>query len=287
MDNRANNTLEILVVGFIIILILGLITYSSEMVEERLSKNVENKNIEEILTQTCEYLINNPGDPINWENYKSKRVGLAIVNKNENIIPNSVSYFKFQELGMDYERLVTKQLFDSKFKSSMELIPQDTSISSVKIGSDENANNVYSISRLVKCDFFKKFVLIDFLNEGKCNHDHEDYSCGYFKIYKSNLKKMDYYLIFDDGEKYNVKWSLDSTLHKKYLENTVTSTYINLNNEIASNFGDESSSIIFVHLNKKNTKAVLVGVYKDYDKNKLTYEYFTTQPCEFIIKAWN
>lgn len=287
MDSKGNVTLEILVVGIIIIAILGLITYTTQIAEEKISKNTENENIENIISQTCDYLINNPGVPINWEDYKSKRVGLAIVNTDENIIPNSVSYAKFLELGRDYERLVTKQLFDTKLHSSMELIPQDTSISSVKIGENAEADNIYSVSRLVKCDFFKKFVIIDFLNEGKCNHNHEDYSCGYFKIFKKNLDKMDYYLIFDESEKYNVKWSLDTTLHKTNSQKMVSDTKICLNNEIANSFSDESSSIIFVHLNKKNTKAVLVGVYKDFDKEKLSYPYFKTQTCEFVIKAWS
>ena len=38
---------------------------------------------------------------------------------------------------------------------------------------------------------------------------------------------------------------------------------------------------------KKDAKSVLVAVPKDFDKNKLDYNYFTTQTCEFILKVWD
>lgn len=291
MDNRGNITFEIMVVALIILLILGIIAFASEVASEKISKSVENNNIEKTITETADYLINNPGIPPNWDDFKSKRVGLAIFNEDDNVISSSVSYFKLIELGKDYDKLVKKKLFDDKFESSMELIPFKTSISSVKIGSKDSGDNIYSVNRIVKCDFFKKYVEKDFTIEGKCNHNHnpKDYSCNYFKLFKKNLRNFDYYLLLDDSEKYNVKYSYDTT-HFKALGDgkTVTNTRIYLNNELESTFNDdESSSIIFVHFNKKNTKAVLVNVPKDFDKSKLEYDYFITQPCTFIIKAWS
>ena len=46
MDNNGNFTLEILVVGMIIILILGIISVASEISQEKISKSVENNNID-------------------------------------------------------------------------------------------------------------------------------------------------------------------------------------------------------------------------------------------------
>ena len=291
MDNRANITLEIMVLGIFILLILGIISFATEISSEKISKSVENNNIEKTITETADYLINNPGIPPNWDDFKSKRVGLAIVNEDDNVISCSVSYFKLIELGKDYDKLVTNKLFDDKFKSSMELIPFKTSISSVKIGSEESGDSIYSVNRIVKCDFFKKYVEKDFTIEGKCNHDHnqKDHSCNYFKLFRNNLKSSDYYLLLDSSEKYNVKYSYDTT-HFKVMGDgqTVTNTRIYLNNEFKSLFNiNESSSVIFIHFNKKNTKAVLVSVPKDFDKSKLEYDYFITQPCNFIIKAWS
>lgn len=290
MDNKGNFTLEIVVVGIIILLILGITSFVSEVSQEKISKSVENNNIEKTINEVADSLINDPGMPINWEDFKSKRVGLAIINSDENTIVNSVSYFKFLELGRDYDNLVTKRLFNNKFSSSMELIPSETSISSVKIGSkNPDSKNVYSANRLVKCDFFKKYAICDFSIDGKCNHNHnqKDHSCNYFKLFKGNLKKTDYYLLFDDSEEFECEYMIDDTHSKSYSGQRVTNTRIYLNDKLSEFFDfNNSSSIVFIHLDKKDAKAVLVGVPKDFDENKLNYNYFTTQTCEFKINAW-
>ena len=266
MDNNGNFTLEILVVGMIILMILGIISVASEISQEKISKSVENNNIEKAISEVADTLINDPGSPINWEDFKSKRV-------------------------RDYENLVTKRLFDNKFHSSMELIPRETSISSVKIGSnDVQSNNVFSANRLVKCDFFKKYVICDFSNDGKCNHNHnqKDHSCNYFKLFKGNLKKTDYYLLINDSERLENKYSIDTTHFKSQRGESISSTRIYLNDKLNELFEvNDTSSIVFIHFDKKDTKAVLVGIPRDFDKNKLNYNYFTTQPCDFVIKAWS
>ena len=291
MDNKGNFTLEIVVVGIIILLALGITSFVSEVSQEKISKSVEENNIEKTINEVADNLINDPGTPINWEDFKSKRIGLAIINSEGNTIVNSVSYFKFLELGRDYDNLVTKRLFTNKFSSSMELIPSETSISSVKIGSNNpGSNNVYSVNRLVKCDFFKKYTVCDFLTDGKCNHNHnqKDHSCNYFKLFKGNLKKTDYYLLFDESEKLECEYSIDNTHSKSYKGQEVTNTKIYLNDKLNELFEvNDSSAVVFIHLNKKDVKAVLVGVPKNFDENKLNYNYFTTQTCEFKINAWS
>ena len=291
MDNKGNFTLEIVVVGIIILLALGITSFVSEVSQEKISKSVEENNIEKTINEVADNLINDPGTPINWEDFKSKRVGLAIINSEGSTIVNSVSYFKFLELGRDYDNLVTKRLFNNKFSSSMELIPSETSISSVKIGSNNpGSNNVYSVNRLVKCDFFKKYTVCDFLTDGKCNHNHnqKDHSCNYFKLFKGNLKKTDYYLLFDESEKLECEYSIDNTHSKSYKGQEVTNTKIYLNDKLNELFEvNDSSAVVFIHLNKKDVKAVLVGVPKNFDENKLNYNYFTTQTCEFKINAWS
>ena len=291
MDNKGNFTLEIVVVGIIILLALGVTSFVSEVSQEKISKSVEENNIEKTINEVADNLINDPGTPINWEDFKSKRIGLAIINSEGNTIVNSVSYFKFLELGRDYDNLVTKRLFNNKFSSSMELIPSETSISSVKIGSNNpESNNVYSVNRLVKCDFFKKYTVCDFLTDGKCNHNHnqKDHSCNYFKLFKGNLKKTDYYLLFDESEKLECEYSIDNTHSKSYKGQEVTNTKIYLNDKLNELFEvNDSSAVVFIHLNKKDVKAVLVGVPKNFDENKLNYNYFTTQTCEFKINAWS
>lgn len=287
MDNKGNISLEIAIILIIFILISGIVLSLSEISNKKAVKNMINEHDELLVESVVDNLINNPGNTYDWEGYEKGTTGFAIVNNDGEIIPNSVSYEKFIDLTSDYNKYVNRCLFKSKMKSSMELIPQESIISSVKIGNKETSNNVYAANRLVKCDFYKKYVIKDFLNQGKCNHDHEQekYSCNYFKVFKRNLMASNYYLLFDESEKYNVKYFLDNTKdsnHKSW--KNVISDKIYLNNDI--NLDTDNSAVEFIHINKPKTKAVLVSVPKDFDKNKLKYDYFRTNECKFIIKAW-
>ena len=285
MDNRGNITLEIGAVLIIILMILGVVLSINEIGTQKLVKNVENEHDETLIEETVDNLINNPGTAQNGGYYDG--TGLAIVNEEGHVIPNSVSYQKLMTFASSYDKYVYQRLFDSKIKSSIELIPQESSISSVKIGNDEDANNIYSINRIVKCDFFKRYVIKNFQNEGKCNHDHEqdEYSCNYFKVFKGNMRASNYYLLFDESEKYNAKYFIDTTSNRE-LENwkSIISDNVLLNSEIT--FSEKNSAVAFIHIDKANAKALLVCVPKTFDKDKLTYDYFRTNDCQFILRAW-
>ena len=279
MDNKGNMMIEAGIVLIILLLISGIFLASFENATDKIVKTQE--NMETLLAETVDNLINNPGDPENGT------FGLTIVNEEGEAIPNSVSYSKFAALGKNYRKLVDEKIFNSKIESSMELIAQKSSVSSVKIGSTGDANNVFSVNRLVKCDFYKRYVIKDFEIEGKCSHDHSQssYSCNYFKIFKGNLKSSNYYLLVGDGEKYHLKYLVDTT--RSADENpwkTAASESILINDEI--DFYDDESAIVFVHFDKPNAKAVLVSVPKDFEKNKLKYDYFRTNDCQFVLKAW-
>lgn len=276
--------LEIGMILIILLMIFGVVLTFSEDLTGKVTKNQETQHFETLTSEVVDNLINNPGEPENWEEYKKGTPGLAIVNENGEVIPNSVSYLKFIVLGNNYKKLVYEKLFDSKLKTSMELIPLESSISSVKIGDDSASNNIYSVNRLVKCDFFKKYVIKDFQNPGKCNHNHDQqsYSCNYFKIFKGNLKNSDYYLIIDNEEDSN--YFIDTTQDK--LDDVWQTPYtktIYLNDKI--DFNDDTSEIVFIHLDKPQAKAVIVSIPKDFDKNHLNYDYFSTNECKFVLKA--
>lgn len=283
----SNSILEIGIILVIIVIIFGILLQSVENNTEKVITTQESNNIEKTISEVADNLINNPGQPENWNEYSYGTPGLAIINDDGVTVPNSISYSKFISLGDDYQKLVFENLFNSKIQSSMELIPKESSISSVKIGSDYEGDNIISVNRLVKCDFYKSYVLKDFQNEGKCNHDHDQSknSCNYFKIFPGNFKKSDYYLLIDDSEKYDLEYIIDTTRVVKARHwQTSISNRIYLNNEI--DFYDDDSAIVFVHLNKENAKAVLVSVPKDFDRNYLNYDYFRTNECQFILNAW-
>lgn len=281
MDNKGNITLEIGIVLIVIVMILGAVLSINEMNTNKLVRTIENEHDETLIEEVADYLINNPGN----ESYGKN--GLAIVNEEGHVISGSVSYERLMTFGSDYNKYVYRYLFNSKIKSSIELIPYESSISSVKIGNKEDADNIYSVNRIVKCDFFNKYVIKNFQNEGKCNHDHkhDKYSCNYFKVFKGNLKSADYYLLFDESEKYNTKYFIDTTSRQEFKNwKTVISGKIYLNNEII--FGDESSAVAFIHIDKPKAKALLVCVPKTFDSDKLKYNYFTANNCQFILRAW-
>ena len=288
MDNRGNMTLEIAMVLIIIILISGIVLSLSETGNQKAVRNMKNEHDELLVKNVADYLINTPGNTHDWEGYEKGTPGLAVVNNEGEIIHNSVSYEKLMILDSDYNKYVNRYFFNSKMKSSIELIPKESIISSVKIGNKEDSNNIYVTNRLVKCDFYKKYVIKDFLNEGKCNHNHrqDKYDCNYFKVFKGNLKSSDYYLLFDESEMYKAKFFIDTTRDSKFESwKSITSDKIYLNNEM--DFDSDSSAVVFIHIDKPKTKAILVSVPKNFDRNKLNYDYFITNECEFILKAWH
>ena len=287
MDNRGNIVVEIAIVLIITLLITGIILNSSELLTNKAITAQEIENTEILITEMADNLVNNPGVPDNWEKYSKGTPGLAIINEEGEVIPNSVSYSKFIALKNNYKNLVDKKLFNSKIKTSIELIPQESSISSVKIGSGNEKGDVFSVNRLVKCDFYKKFVLKDFQYAGKCNHKHsqDKHSCNYFKIFKGNIKKSNYYLLIDSKEQKDLEYIIDTTrvVKQRYWENTGTDK-IYLNDKI--NFYDDSSAVVFIHFNRPNVKAVLVSVPKNFKMYDLNYDYFRTNDCNLILKAW-
>lgn len=282
MDSKGSLTMEIAIITVLILLISGIILISTENATEKIVKIEEGENMETLASEAVDNLINNPGEPDNWFEIKKGIPGLAVVNEDGQIIPNSVSYEKFIALGDNYRKLVDERLFNSKIKTSIEMIPQKSIISSVKIGSNEDSNNVFSINRLVKCDFYKRYVMNDFKNPGKCNHNHaqDSCSCNYFKVFKGNLKNSDYYLLVDD----DVKYIVDTTrvVKEKYWQHA--SDVIHLNSEI--NFYDDESAVVFIHFDRPHANALLVSVPKDFNREYLEYDYFRTNECELVLKAW-
>ena len=169
----------------------------------------------------------------------------------------------------------------------MELLPQKSSISSVKIGENDEGENVFSLTRLVKCDFYKSYVIANLQNEGKCNkhHGQDEYSCNYFKIFKGNLKQSDYYLLIDDSETHDLSYIVETTCSDEGESwKTTVSDRIYLNDEI--DFCNDTSAVVFLHLDKPNAKAVIVSVPKNFDEDFLEYDYLRTNECKLIIKTW-
>ncbi|WP_407410607.1 hypothetical protein [Methanobrevibacter sp.] len=287
MENRGNIAVEIAIVLTITLMITGIVLNASELMSNKAIKSAEAENTEILISEMADNLINNPGTPDNWEEYGKGTPGLAIINEEGETVPNSVSYEKLMALKKNYKKLVDEKMFGSKIKTSIELIPQESSISSVKIGNSDENRNTYSVNRLVKCDFFKNFVLKDFQHGGKCNHRHSQdrHSCNYFKVFKGNLRSSNYYLLIDSGERNDLEYIIDTTrVVKGRMWENPGSDKIYLNDKIS--FYDDPSAIVFIHFNKPNVKAVLVSVPKNFNMHDLNYDHFRTNDCSLILKAW-
>lgn len=285
MDDKGNIIVEIAIVLIITLMITSIVLNTSELMTNKAITSVESENTEILINEMLDNLVNNPGIPENWEEYGKGTPGLAIINEEGETIPNSVSYTKFMALKNNYKKLVERK-FSSKIKTSLELIPQESSISSVKIGNGDENGDTHSVNRLVKCDFFKKFVVKDFQYGGKCNHKHSQnsHSCNYFKVFKGNLRSSNYYLLINSGEN-DLEYIIDTTrvVKGRFWENP-GSDKIYLNDKI--NFYDDPSAVVFIHFNKPNVKAVLVSVPKNFNMRNLNYDYFRTNDCNLILKAW-
>lgn len=287
MDSRGNIAVEIAIVLAITLMITGIVLNASELMSNKAIKSAEAENTEILISEMADNLINNPGTPDNWEEYGKGTPGLAIINEEGETVPNSVSYEKLMALKKNYKKLVDEKMFGSKIKTSIELIPQESSISSVKIGDSDENRDTYSVNRLVKCDFFKNFVLKDFQHGGKCNHRHSQdrHSCNYFKVFKGNLRSSNYYLLIDSGERNDLEYIIDTTrVVKGRMWENPGSDKIYLNDKIS--FYDDPSAIVFIHFNKPNVKAVLVSVPKNFNMHNLNYDHFRTNDCSLILKAW-
>ena len=119
MDDRGNIVIEIAIVLIITLMITGIVLNASELMSDKAIKSVETENTEIMISEMIDNLINNPGTPENWEEYGKGTPGLAIINSEGEIIPNSVSYAKFMALKNNYKKLVDNNLFDSKIKTSL------------------------------------------------------------------------------------------------------------------------------------------------------------------------
>lgn len=287
MDNKGNMIVDMAIVLIIILFITGIVLNSSELMTQKAIGATEKENTEILLNEFVDNLINNPGNPENWYEYKKGTPGLAIVNEHGEVIPNSVSYSKFVCLGKNYKKFVDEKIFNSKIETSLELIPQESSISSVKIGNNIEKHDTFSVNRLVKCDFYKKYVLKDFQHGDKCNHRHDQkkHSCNYFKVFEGNLRSSDYYLLIDSNEKNDLKYYISDTANN-YGKNSwknPESKQIYLNDKIDFK---NSSAVLFIHFNKPNVKAVLISVPKNFNMHDINYDYFRTNDCNLILKAW-
>ncbi len=337
---------ELLLSIIVLIFIIAIIANLNDGINEKMLSEEELSSLESIAIKSSDYLLNNPGNPENWEEddgldngIVSKNIipGLAIKNKNvengeffdesasdEMIMSNTISYNKLMKIKNNYDSLVDENLFNNSVHSSMAIYPLNSEIRPIEMGYDfgneddnVNDNDIVTVNRTVKCDFYSNFVVYDFndfelfgesFEDGLCNHDsnpnltnhvNNDESiwlCKNFRVYKKSLNDYNYYLISDESVKntgtYCILESLNRTSENKKILNQEV---IELNPFFLEDLENSSGEIYSIHFNvDKNRvndfKTVLVAIPNNMSdvlisNGELNYDYFRVQDVTFILKV--
>ena len=338
---------ELLLSIIVLIFIIGIISNLSDGLNEKMLTEEELSSLEAIAIESSDYLLNNPGNPENWEEDErlnngivSKNIipGLAIKNKNvengeffdesassEMIMSNAISYNKLMKIKNNYNSLVDENMFNDSVHSSMAIYPLNSKIRPIEMGYDfgnendnVNDNDIVTVNRTVKCDFYSNFVVYDFNDfelfgndynkDMFCNHDtnpnltnHSNdgrslWLCKNFRVYKESLDAYNYYLISDECVKNTgTYWILESLNRTSENEEILNQEVIELNPFFLEDLENSSGEIYSIHFNvPKNRiddfKTVLVAIPKNMtdvliSNDELNYDYFRVQDVNFILKV--
>ena len=197
---------ELLLSIILLVFIIGIMASLSDSLNERILSEEEFDSLENSAIESCDYLLNNPGSPENWEEDQGLNngilssdiiPGLAVKNKrldngefysesvnDKKVIGNTISYNKLIKIRNNYDDLIDKNLFNNSFKSSIAVYPLNTKIRPITMGNNfdnandnandnVNDNNIAVVNRTVKCDFFSDFVVYNF---NDFDLDGEDYT---------------------------------------------------------------------------------------------------------------
>lgn len=338
---------ELLLSIILLIFIIGVVANLSDGLNEKMLSEEEILSLERIAIESSDYLLNNPGNPENWQEdvgsdngMVSKKIipGLAIKNKNvensefnsesasdEMIMSNAISYNKLIKIKNNYDSLVDGNLFNDSVRSSMAIYPLNSEIKPIEMGynfDDEddnvNDNDIVTVNRTVKCDFYSNFVVYnfndlelygdDYNKDMFCNHDsnpnltnHSNegkslWLCKNFRVYKESLDEYNYYLISDESVKNTgTYWILESLNRTNENKEILNQEVIDLNPFLMEDLENSSDVICSIHFNvPKNRvndfKTVLVAIPKNMtdvliSNDEMNYDYFRVQDVNFILKA--
>ena len=338
---------ELLLSIIVLIFIIGIIANLSDGLNEKMLTEEELSSLEAIAIESSDYLLSNPGNPENWEEdiglnngIVSKNIipGLAIKNKNvdngeffdesasdEMIMSNAISYNKLIKIKNNYDSLIGCNLFNDSVKSSMAIYPLNSKIRPIEMGYDfgneddnVNDNDIVTVNRIVKCDFYSGFVVYnfndfelygdDYNKDMFCNHDtnpnltnHSNdgrylWLCKNFRVYKESLDEYNYYLISDESVKNSgTSWILESLNRTSENKEILNQEVIDLNTFFLEDLENSSGEIYSIHFNvPKNRvsdfKTVFVAIPNNMtdvliSNDELNYDYFIVQDVNFVLKA--
>ncbi|MBR5503204.1 MAG: hypothetical protein IKV87_01975 [Methanobrevibacter sp.] len=196
---------ELILSLILLLFVIGIMANITDTMNEKILSEEELSALEAISVESADYLLSNPGNPIDWEDDEglnrgivSRRIisGLAINGKavengffydesteSEETILNTISFKKLNKLKGNYDDLINRNLFNSSFKSSITVYPMNSNMDTIAMGDDldDYDGDVVAVKRTVMCDFYSDFVLYrfndfklygeDYKKTEECNHD--------------------------------------------------------------------------------------------------------------------
>ena len=197
---------ELLLSIIVLVFIIGIVANLSDEVNEKILSEEELSSLENIAIESCDYLLNNPGNPENWEDDGGLNNGIVSYNiisglavkkkkmdngefyseseSDEMIMSNSISYNKLMKVKNNYDALIDRNLLNGSYQSTMAIYPLNSKIGPLVMGNlDDNVNDndIAVVNRTVKCDYYSSFVVYDFNDfelsgddydeDEICNHD--------------------------------------------------------------------------------------------------------------------
>lgn len=253
MNNKGQISMELLLYLVVITIIMSLIIFTLETVDDNQVTRINNKELTNILDDTLETLIKDSGTPYNWEKLDNNQIRVIGLKSNYN---NKISYEKLIKLKNN------NQLFNNYFPDGISyeltLSPKydPKKVMTIAGSSLSGKKQILSKSEVVLLDY--GYNITQFTKHNKteeCYYNHDsNWTCISFTISKELLNEGTYYIITN----LNIEYILSNTYSENITD--ISSQSANINNQLKQLIKDENETIQ-IHINNPNSTYIV------YDKN--------------------
>ena len=254
MNNKGQILImDLLLYLIIITVILGVTVYLTATLNDNQVTNINNRELNNILTDTASTLTKSSGTPDNWEKLSNmnsiKTVGLKSVNS------SLISYDKLMKLKNNNQ--LTDKFIPEGIYYSITIYPKNKKSLSQLIAGKSNLNTYSHIqSKEIPVVLDYGYSITSLNNNYRCPFNHDkNWKCIAFTSTSDLLNSGEYYIVSDD--------KCDYILSNTYLDN-ITGTVNNILsvNSQLKKLRNNDNQTYYLHLNTDNNSGYLV-----YDKN--------------------
>lgn len=255
MNNKGQIIItDILLYLIILTIILGIIVYAVETVNDNQINRLNNKEINNLLEDSLSTLTKTSGTPDNWEKINTQNIKTIGLKSNNN---KYISYDKLNKLKNNKELLNNN--FPETIEYTLTLYPKNNKDNIEHIAGKNNISNrkqVYAKEVPIIIDYDFKLTSLKEKTDETCVYNHDNqWTCTSITISKTLLEQGEYYIITDSNTNY--------ILTNTYSENITgqTNNKIKINNQLQQLKKNENQTITI------HTKTVSNNTCLVYDKN--------------------